>query len=78
MKATDPQAQRPSLQRLSLHRALSHQLPSFCYSSPSRLSSCPPFLQPGLRACSLPLASPLPPQQAGLISSPWSTVQLLH
>ena len=41
MKAADPQAWCPSLQRLTLHRALSHQLPSFCYSSPSRLSSRP-------------------------------------
>ena len=49
MRAADPETRRPSLQRHALHRALSHQLLSFCYSSLPALSSCPPFLQPGLR-----------------------------
>ena len=79
-RATDPETRCPSLQRHGLHRALSHQLLSFCYSSLPALSSCPPFLQPGLQVLpppctnmgegALPLASPLPSHQAGLIISP--------
>lgn len=57
---------RPSLKRHTLHRALSQQLLSFCYSSLPALSSCPPFLQPGLRV--LPPPCQPPPSSPGQIN----------
>lgn len=57
---------RPSLKRHTLHQALSQQLLSFCYSSLPALSSCPPFLQPGLRV--LPPPCQPPPSSPGQIN----------
>ena len=65
-RATDPETRCPSLQRHGLHRALSHQLLSFCYSSLPTLSSCPPFLQPGLQV--LPPPCQPPPISPGRIN----------